>query len=205
MALIVSGVMSGGSVPLPFEVSVMARTFNVFYRGNRWIGRRVSHWLPMGKVRYYVLTGTHRLVMDAMPFRGVFASEVRTKTWYSATPDNALVERRRRPSVKKVKLSERSSVKHLAPLESEYLRDVMPVVEALAMLQYEDGSVRQPGYLGVWTNGATWCVRLTDKDADAQLTAEGRTLDEALDTLGVHLGSDNAPWEPCSRRKKKGA
>jgi len=106
--------------------------------------------------------------------------------------------------MKKVKLSEKSSVKHLAALESEYLREVQPVVEALGMLQYDDGSPRQPGYLGIWTQGSAWVVRLTDNDASAQLTAEGRTLDEAMDMLAMYLGSEEAPWEPISRRRKKG-
>lgn len=106
--------------------------------------------------------------------------------------------------MKKVKLSERSTVKHLAALESEYLRDCQSVVEALGMLQYDDGSARQPGYLGVWTQGSAWVVRFTDKDADASLTAEGRTLDEALDLLALLLGAEDAPWEPIARRKKKG-
>lgn len=107
--------------------------------------------------------------------------------------------------MKKVKLSEKSSVKHLAALETEFLRDVLPVVEALGMLQYDDGAPRQPGYLGIWTSGSAWMVRLTDKDADAQLTCEGRTLDEALGLLALLLGAEDAPWEPCGRKRKKGA
>jgi len=105
--------------------------------------------------------------------------------------------------MKKVKLSERGAVKHLAPLETEYLHEHMPIVEALAMLQYDDASPRQPGYLGIWTQGATWVCRITDKDANATLTAEGRSIDEALDTLAVLLGSENAPWTPASKRQKK--
>jgi hypothetical protein len=112
---------------------------------------------------------------------------------------------RKRPNVKKVKVGDRATVRHLAALESEYLRDSLPVLEHLAVLQYEDGTPRQAGYLGIWTQGSTWTVRCTDKDADAQLTAEGRTLDEALDTLTLLLGSEAPPWEPCSRRKKKGS
>lgn len=182
----------------------MGKEWFLMYRSTRWIGERPCRWMPMGRCRFSLLTASRRFVMDALPFRGVFVTEVRSKTWglFPATDD--LQERRVRPSMKKVKLSERSTVKHLAPLESEYLRDSMAVVEALAMLQYEDGSARQTGYLGVWTQGSTWVVRLTDKDADAQLTAEGRTLDEALDTLTLLLGAESAPWEPCSRRKKKG-
>jgi len=107
--------------------------------------------------------------------------------------------------VKKVKLSERSAVKHLAAIESEYFKEVISVVASLAMLQYDDGSPRQPSYLGVWSNGATWFVRITDKDSDASLTCEGRTLDEALDVLSLHLEADQAPWEPNTRRKKKGS
>lgn len=141
--------------------------------------------------------------MDVLPFRGVFLSELRSKAWGTGQLDGTVLERRRRSTVKKVKLSDRAAVKHLAPLETEYLKDSMPIIEALGMLQYEDGSSRQTSYLGIWSQGATWFVRITDKDADAQMTAEGRTIDEALDTLTLLLGSENAPWEPCTRRKKK--
>jgi hypothetical protein len=143
--------------------------------------------------------------MTSLPFRGWFTTEVRVKTWGLVPGDGRLLEVRRRPSVKKVKLSDRSGVKHLAALETEYLRDCMAVVEQLALLQYDDGTARQPGYLGVWTQGSAWVVRVQDKDAEAQLTAEGRTLDEALDTLAHLLGAENAPWEPIAKRKKKGA
>jgi hypothetical protein len=158
----------------------------------------------MGKVLYYLLTRDHRLRISVWPYRGHCVTARFTKTWGLGAPDGALVAVYRRPSVKKVKLSERSAVKHLAALESEYLSDVMPVVEQLALLQYDDGTVRQPGYLGVWTQGSAWVARVTDKDAEATLTAEGRTLDEALDLLGLLLGSEDAPWEPISRRKRKG-
>jgi len=106
--------------------------------------------------------------------------------------------------VKKVKLSERSTVKHLAAMETECFGAFMAVLEALAMLQYDDGTPRQAGYLGVWTQGSVWAARITDKDADATLTAEGRTLDEALGLLALLLGAEDAPWEPAARRKRKG-
>jgi hypothetical protein len=108
-------------------------------------------------------------------------------------------------SVKKVKVAERSTVKHLAPLESEMFKDHLAVIEVLAMLQYAEGTPREPGYLGMWTQGATWFIRVQDKTGEAQMTAEGRTAEEAWDTLALLLGSDNPPWEPMARRKKKGA
>lgn len=182
----------------------MGKEYNVRYRGNRWIGTKPCRWLPMGNSRFWVLTRDHVVCISVKPFRGQFACQ-----WWSlvkgsgALRDKLLVERRR-PEVKKVKLSERSAVKHLAPLETEYLCEHMAVIEALTMLQYDDGTPRQPGYMGIWVQGSTWFVRITDKDADATLTAEGRTFDEALDTLQLLLGSDTAPWEPNARRKKKG-
>lgn len=142
--------------------------------------------------------------MRSLPFRGLYVSMVFTKAWGVSPVPETLIERRGVPDVKKVKVADRGSVKNLAPLETEYLREHMGIVESLALLSYEDGSPRQPGYLGMWVQGSTWVVRLTDKDADATLTAEGRTLDEALDTLQLLLGSDAAPWEPNSRRKRKG-
>jgi len=106
--------------------------------------------------------------------------------------------------MRKVKVPERSTVKHLVALESELFRDVMPVVEFAGMLQYDDGSPRQPGYVGFWSNGVSWFFRATDKDADATLTTEGRTLDDALQLLALMLGADDAPWVKNQPKRKKG-
>lgn len=182
----------------------MPRKWWIPYRGNRWVGKRAAKWLPMGSGMFEVLTGDRRFVMSFKPFRGVFAFEVYTKTWGLGAPDGTLLEQRRRPDVKKVTLAKRSSVKHLAALESHFFRDLQPIVDHLGRLTYDDDSPRQPGYLGVWTQGSAWVARITDKDADATLTAEGRTLDEALGVLAMLLGADDAPWEPAARRKKKG-
>lgn len=173
------------------------------YRGNRWVGERPGRWLPMGVCRFSVLTGNRRYVMRAMPFRGIGVVEVRSWAWGPGNYDDRLIERRERCSVKKVKVADRATVKHLAALESEMFREHLPIIECLAMLQYNDGSPREPGYLGMWTQGATWFVRVTDKTGEAQMTAEGRTAEEAWDTLSVLLGSEQPPWEPTSRRKKK--
>jgi hypothetical protein len=105
--------------------------------------------------------------------------------------------------MRKVKVSERSTVKHLVAVESELFRDLMPIVEFGCMLQYDDGSPRQPGYVGFWSNGLSWFARATDKDADATLTTEGRTLDDALQLLSLMLGAEDAPWVSNPRKKRK--
>lgn len=181
----------------------MGKQWNVFYRSRRWTGERPSRWMPMGRCGYVVLTRDRKYLMSALPFRGSFACGVWDRGATVGTWRADALEWRERPSMKPVKIAERGSVRHLAALETEYLADVQSVADAVAMLQYEDGTPRQGGYLGIWCNGSAWCVRITDKTADATLTAEGRTVDEALDTLAMLLGSENAPWEPNSRKKPK--
>jgi len=176
----------------------------VVYRCTRWVGTRPCKWLPMGACTFSLLTGNTEYVITAKPFRGLFVTELRRKTWGRAGGDGELLEQRRRPDVKKVKVADRSSVKHLASLDSVVLGQHPAVIDSLGLLQYSDGSPRQSGYLGVWVQGSVWVVRLTDKDADATLTCEGRTFDEALSTLNLMLGADDAPWEPVARRRKKG-
>lgn len=182
----------------------MAREWTVHHRSRRWVGTRPRVFIPMGKGTFFLLTVGRCYVIRFAPYRGYQAVG-----WYprGTVPEVNLATASvaiERLSVKKVKVSDKSSVKHLAALESEYFADVLPVVDALGMLQYEDGTPRQSGYLGIWVQGSAWVVRYTDKDADATLTAEGRTLDEALDLLALLLGADDAPWEPVARRKKKG-
>jgi len=182
----------------------MPKHWTVFYRGNRWYRRKPATWRPHGKGVFFLLTGNGMWGMRFAPFRGVSKA-----AWYPPGQSGGVSFRDAAKvfevtSVKKVKVADRASVKHLAPLESNMFREHLAVLEVLAMLQYADGTPREPGYLGMWTQGATWFVRVTDKTGDAQMTAEGRTAEEALDTLQLLLGSENPPWEPISRRKKKG-
>lgn len=107
--------------------------------------------------------------------------------------------------MKKVKLADRASVRHLAAMETELFRDLLPIIEHLALLQYEDGSPRQGGFLMLWTEGSSWRVLLKDKDAGAKLPLVGRTVDEVLGLLALHLGADDCPWEPDSTARQGGA
>jgi len=180
----------------------MAKVWSVINRQGRWCGTRPRCFAPMGNSEFWLLTEHRKLLMRSMPFRGLHAAEVWSKSWCHDGPSEVLLGRFRRMSVKKVKVADRASVKHLAALETELLRDHMAIVEHLVLLQYSDSSPRQTGYLGVWTQGSAWVARITDKDADATLTCEGKTLDEALTLLHMMLGAEDAPWEPCARKKR---
>jgi len=107
--------------------------------------------------------------------------------------------------MKKVKRAERASVRHLAALESEMFRDHMPIVEHMAMLQYDDGEPRRVGWITMRTIGSAWQVVVKDPDGCASFTAVGKTLDEALDTAALLLGSEEAPWEPDTWLEKDAA
>ena len=98
--------------------------------------------------------------------------------------------------MKKVKREDRASVKNLAALESEYFREHLALVEHCCCLQYEDGEPRQPGWITFRTQGAGWQVVVKDPDSASSFIALGKTLDEALDTAALLLGSEEAPWEP---------
>lgn len=99
-------------------------------------------------------------------------------------------------------------MKHLVPLESDVLRDHLPLIEHVAVLQYEDGEARQPGWITIRTSGAAWQVVVKDPDSASSFTAIAKTLDEALGTAALLLGCEEAPWEPDaflarSKPKKK--
>lgn len=181
----------------------MSKVWNVFHRPCRWRVRKPCRWLPMGKCFYRLLTQSTVYVMCSRPFRGVYVSEYWSRDHGTIRPSETLVKRLGDPKVKPVKIRDKAAIIALANQDSKYFAEHPHLIDFLSKLQYEDGTPRQAGYLGVWTNGTAWTVRVTDKDADAQMTFDGRTLDEALDTLELHLGSENPPWEPCSRRKKK--
>lgn len=173
----------------------MGKTWCIIYRGNRWIGRRPCRWLPKGTVSFWVLTRDVRYGMAALPYKGICRVAAWSRSGGRHGFSELLLRRWEYPRVKKVKREDRASVKHLAAMESELFRELMPLVEHCGMLQYEDGSVRKPGYFTVRTNGAAWCVSVKDPDSCSSFQTTAKTLDEALSTAALLLGCEEAPWE----------
>lgn len=99
--------------------------------------------------------------------------------------------------------------KHLAPMETNYLGALLPLVEHCALRQYEDGDPREPGYFTVRTSGSAWQIQVKDPDACVSFTTTADTLDKALETAVLLLSCDEAPWEhdrwleDAKKRKKK--
>lgn len=175
------------------------------HRPGRWCGAkpRLDTWGV--KRRLSILTCNWLVGMEYLPFSGYWWDTTFDRGAYPHGRIGRLLKDDGRPKVRKPKVGEKSSVKHLAALESEMMRDHMAVLEALAMMQYADGTPRKAGFLGVFTDGDQWCVFLKDNTGQCKLPARGRTWDEMMDALQILLESEDAPWEPddLAERKKE--
>lgn len=88
-----------------------------------------------------------------------------------------------------------SEVKHLAGVESEVFRGLMPLVEHCSLRQYDDATARETGWITIKTQGAAWVVQVKDPDTCSSFTAVADSLDGALSTAALMLASEEAPWE----------
>lgn len=95
--------------------------------------------------------------------------------------------------------------RHLAAMETDLFRDMLPLVEHLAVVKYEDGDPRETGIIILRTNGAVFQAIVKDTDSGLCFTASGKTLDEAIETAALYLGTDSAPWEVDRYAKRQGA
>jgi len=95
----------------------------------------------------------------------------------------------------KKRAAEKTDVMHLAGVESNVFKDLMPLVEHCSLKQYEDKTPRQPGWLTIKTQGAAWVVQVKDPDTCSSFNAVADSLDNALATAALMLASEEAPWE----------
>jgi hypothetical protein len=92
---------------------------------------------------------------------------------------------------------------HLAAMETRVFGDLGNITAHCAVVRYEDGSPRQPGWVTMRTLGGAWQVTAKEPDAGCQLVSVANTLDDALAQLDLLLGAEDAPWEldPWARTK----
>jgi len=79
--------------------------------------------------------------------------------------------------------------------ESKVLHNLPKIREFLSATAYDDGSVRQPGYMTI--RNRTWSYEITLYDVDAGLRCPVRspTLDDVLAAAELLLEAEDAPWE----------
>lgn len=99
--------------------------------------------------------------------------------------------------------------KGLAADNATVLFESLPdLVRFFTATRYDDGTVRQPGWIQVKIFNGSWQTVLKDRDSGLQLSVLAPTLDDSLALAEAMLRSDKAPWEVDpwankSGRKKK--
>jgi len=185
------------------------KSWTIYFTGRRPNTARPRRWLPKGKGEFRLVAKHAVFLLTFTHGKGIHLSAVQRKIpgMYSEPLAGTLFER---PSMKKkVSAAMGGDHKHLAPVETEYFGKLLPLVEHCCVRKYDDGDLRETGWLTIKTQGAAWVVQVKDPDAACSFSAVGETLDKALETAALLLGCDEAPWEPDSflaaskARKKK--
>jgi len=182
--------------------------WNVFYTGRRPDTSKPCRWLPRGKGEFRVLTLDIEYILHFCYRQGIWiAARIRRKPGVPVGGIAGVVLTR--PNMKKkVNAALGGDMRHLAPVETDYFSKLMPLVEHCAVRKYDDGDLRETGWVTIKTQGAAWVVQIKDPDAACSFAAVGETLDKALETAALLLGCDEAPWEldsflAASKARKK--
>jgi hypothetical protein len=158
--------------------------------------KKPCRWMPKGRAQFY-LRHAHRVyLLTSLTHRGICVvamwdmclamGHLHPPTW-----------RWEYPSMKKRSVRVGTEgVKHLAALESDIWKGLLPLVEHCAVRQYDDGEPREPGWITLKTQGAAWVCQVKDPDGACSFSAVAETLDKALETAALLLSCDEAPWEP---------
>jgi len=84
---------------------------------------------------------------------------------------------------------------HLAPLESTLFGSVLPFLQHLSIVRWDDGTPRTPGTAILKTDGASWKCVLKEPDAKLQLPLMAATFDDLIALAALSLEGEEAPWE----------
>lgn len=170
---------------------------------------RPCRWFPRGKCCYYLEVRGVILVLQFVPWKGIaWRATHKAWPWWTTAPPPLWEGEYPEMKKKSAKVGAEGG-KHLAALESNILKGLLPLIEHMAIRQYDDGDSREPGWITLKTSGAAWIVQVKDPDACCSFSAVADTIDKALETAALLLSCDEAPWEPdrflqLHGKKKKG-
>lgn len=172
-------------------------------------GKRPCRWVPRRRCQFYLRRGPRVYQLTSLWKKGICVVAM----WDMCSAVGHLhppTYQWSYPSMrKKLKPNGPEMQKHLAALESEVFKGLLPLIEHCAVRQYDDGDPREVGWFTVKTNGAAWIIQVKDPDSGCSFSAVADTLDKALETAALLLSCDDAPWEPDqwlqrNGKKKKG-
>lgn len=170
---------------------------------------RPRRWVPKGRHQYLLHTAHVVFLVQVWGRRYMCISH-----WVSAQPGVCLsdftLSWQRIPNMKRRQSkAAMTDTNHLAAMETTLFAQHLALLEHCAVRKYDDGEIREPGWITVKTQGAAWVVQVKDPDGCCSFSAVGETFDKALDTANLLLSCDEAPWEPdpflaqAAARKKK--
>lgn len=146
--------------------------------------------------RLYLLVGSVRIELAARRGFGYTAwafdspRRGRVLLWGVETYQEMLAMRKKRVAADVPKAA------HLAPMESQLFCSMMSVLEHCAMVLYDDGTPRKPGWYTVRTFGSTWQMEIKDPDTLQMMRITQPTHDDMWLMAALLLASEDAPWEP---------
>lgn len=171
-------------------------TWTIYSRRWRLHGVRPCRWLPRSRCVFYVVRRNLEFQLTSQPWFGMWVgARWRVGTRLSSpVPEYSYGRpevKKRTPSVPGV-----PSVRHRAPVESEILCKLLPLVEHCCVTQYDDGDPREPGWWTLKTMGSAWIIQVKDPDSGSSFQCVAETCDKALETAALLLSCDEAPWAP---------
>ena len=84
----------------------------------------------------------------------------------------------------------------LVTMESKLFCDFVGLMRHCALLRYESGELREPGWFQVKTWRDVWQIRVSEPTAALSFTASATTFDDAFLTAELLLTSERPPWRP---------
>jgi hypothetical protein len=173
-----------------------------------WCGRvvpirRGGKVLPLARCQFLLLHPRAKFVLDWLPRKGLHVSARLPLSAVGLDRSQATAEWDVPSMKKKAGKTAEGEGSHLAPVETEYMKDLLPLVEHCCCRKYDDGDPREPGWITIRTVGSAWQVQVKDPDSGMSFAAVGATIDKALETAALLLGCDEAPWEHDQWLKKR--
>jgi len=174
----------------------MAKTWVVVCHRWRLHGNRPCRFMPKGKLSFFIRRANLVFTLTSVPWHGITVVGYLKLGKGSCHFDKPTLEWSS-PSMKKKTAKEGDpGQRHLAALESDILRDLLPLVEHMGVTRYDDGDVRLTGWVTIKTQGAAWVVQVKDPDSGNSFQVVDAALDKALETTSLMLACDEAPWSP---------
>jgi len=174
---------------------------------HRWKlhGKRPCRYLPQGAQSFFIRRCNLVFTLTSRPWKGICVVGCLKMGKGSITSDKPQMVWEFPDMKKKTASADNPAQRHLVAVESNILRDLVPLIEHMAVTRYDDGDARLTGWVTVKTQGAAWVVQVKDPDSGNSFQVVDASLDKALETASLMLACDEAPWSPDPFLKSKAA